>query len=130
MIVVDSSALLAIFLDEPEQQKFSIAILSSDEIIMSAPNFVETAIVIEARYGIGGTADLEFLTSKLNIKIVDFTQRQSAIAVKAFRNYGKGKHPAGLNICDCYAYALAKDYDVPLLFKGNDFSKTDIKYVI
>ncbi len=130
MIIVDSSALLAIFLDEPEREAFSIAILTADEALMSATNLVEIGMIIESRYGIGGASDLDSLIAKLKIEIVNFTETQASIARKAFRNYGKGKNPAGLSICDCYAYALAKDYDAPLLFKGNDFSKTDIKYVI
>ncbi|MEQ1705028.1 MAG: type II toxin-antitoxin system VapC family toxin [Rickettsiales bacterium] len=127
MIVVDSSALVAIHFNEPEEDYFAEIIDSDNEVIISAANFVEAGMVIEGKYGIGGATDLDTLISELKIVIVPFTPEQAEIARKAFRTYGKGRHPAKLNICDCYAYALAKYYDAPLLFKGSDFSQTDIK---
>lgn len=97
----------------------SAAILSADERFLSSANLVEIGMIIESRYGIGGASDLDSLIAKLKLDIAPFTETQAAIARKAFRVYGKGRHPAGLNICDCYAYALAKDYCAPLLFKGD-----------
>lgn len=127
MIVVDSSALIAILLSEPESENFFNIISLADETVMSSANLVEAGIVIESRNGIIGSQSLDSLIAELELEIISFTKEQAEIARKAFMIYGKGRHPAGLNICDCYAYALAKDYDAPLLFKGNDFSQTDIK---
>ena len=127
MIIVDSSALIAILLSEPESENFFNIISSSDEVLISSATLVEASVVMESRNGIGGTQNLDALITQLKLEIVSFTPEQAEIARKAFRTYGKGRHPAGLNICDCYAYALAKYYDSPLLFKGSDFSQTDIK---
>lgn len=127
MIVVDSSALIAILLSEPESRNFFNIISSEDEALISSATLVEAGIVMESRHGIGGTQNLDALIAKLEVEIVSFTPEQAEIARIAFRTYGKGRHPAGLNICDCYAYALAKYYNAPLLFKGNDFSQTDVK---
>ncbi len=127
MIIVDSSALVAILLNEPESEIFFNIISLADEALMSSSNLVEAGVVMESRHGIGGSQNLDSLISELKLEIVPFTPEQAEIARKAFRDYGKGRHPAGLNICDCYAYALAKYYDAPLLFKGSDFSQTDIK---
>jgi len=93
---------------------------------MSVANFVETSIVIEARFGYDGVRDLDLFLSTANIKLVSVDIDQARVARNAFRQFGKGRHPAKLNYGDCFSYALAKITDLPLLFKGNDFSKTDI----
>ncbi len=126
MIIVDSSALIAILLNEPEPEIFFNIINLSDEALISSAILVEASVVMESRNGIVGVQNLDDLISQLKLEIISFTPEQAEIAIKAFRTYGKGRHPASLNICDCYSYALAKYYNSPLLFKGNDFSQTDI----
>ena len=86
-------------------------------------------MLVQARYGDEGSRDLDLLLAKLRIQIAAFTPTQAEIARRAFREFGKGRHPAGLNFGDCIAYGLAKDTGEPLLFKGEDFSKTDIAVV-
>ena len=130
MIVIDSSALIAILLNEPEAETFAKIIASSNDAVMSAPNFVEAEMVGCSRKQIRGPNTLDKIIAELGVQIVSFTAKQSHLAIDAFLRYGKGRHPAGLNMGDCFAYALAKDYIVPLLFKGNDFSQTDIKLAI
>lgn len=127
MIIVDSSALLAICFQETEHAVFTEAIMSADAPKIGAPNFVEAAMVVEARFGEPGWRELERITSNLDLAIVAFDSTHVAAAREAFRRYGKGRHRAALNFGDCFAYALAKTLEAPLLFKGNDFGLTDIK---
>lgn len=126
-MVIDTSALVAILQNEPERATFIAAIDSVDKRNLSAVSFVETAMVIESRYGSKGVLELDMLVDKaaINIRSVDLSQAK--IARNAFHNFGKGRHPASLNIGDCFTYALAKMLNEPLLFKGEDFSKTDIR---
>ncbi len=125
--MIDTSALVAILQNEPERTTFIAAIDSVDKRNLSAVSFVETAMVIESRYGSKGVLELDMLVDKaaINIRSVDLSQAK--IARNAFHNFGKGRHPASLNIGDCFTYALAKMLNEPLLFKGEDFSKTDIR---
>ena len=83
--------------------------------------------MIEARFGPAGTVLLSELLDRLQVRTVDLDERQSVLAIGAWRRYGKGRHPAGLNYGDCFSYALAKHVDAPLLFVGDDFSRTDIR---
>ncbi len=128
-MVIDSSALIAILGYEPEAERFAAAIQDDPIRLMSAASLLESAIVIEARYGEAGGNKLDQLVSVAQIKIEPVTVEQVAAARLAFRTYGKGRHPAGLNFGDCFAYALAKVLGEPLLFKGDDFSQTDITRV-
>jgi ribonuclease VapC len=128
-MIIDTSALLAILLQEPEAEDFTRTILKAPEKWLSAASLLETGIIIETRYGSEGSRDLDLLLSKLEVKIMPVSERQAQIARKAYQQYGKGFHPAALNYGDCFVYALAKEQKQPLLFKGNDFSKTDIKLV-
>ncbi len=125
-MVIDTSALLAILQDEPERRAFNEAIEAADTRAMSMANFVETSIVIESRYGAEGIRDLDLFIERAAIDLVDVTLAQGHAARRAFARYGKGRHPAGLNFGDCFAYALATDRGEPLLFKGGDFDKTDV----
>lgn len=125
-MIIDSSALVAILQAEPEGEALVRAILMDSNRIMSSGNVLETGMLIHARYGSEGTRDLDLLISKLGIDITEFTPEQAGIARKAFMDYGKGRHPAGLNFGDCIAYATARDTGEKLLFKGEDFSQTDI----
>jgi len=129
LIVVDSSALLAVALDEPEKVAFAFDIIGSFRPRMGAPNLLEASMVVETRRGEAGCRELDSLVESLGIDIVAFDARYVAEARRAFRIYGKGRHRAALNFGDCLAYALAKTLDMPLLFKGDDFSLTDIKRV-
>lgn len=127
MIVVDSSALLAIYFDEPEKASFAEAIISADTPRIGAANLLEASMVAEARNGEPGGRDLDRLVDTLGIEVVAFDAGQIAAARAAFRRFGKGRHRAALNFGDCFAYGLAKTLDLPLLFKGEDFGLTDIK---
>ena len=125
-MVIDTSALLAILQDEPERRAFNEAIEAADTRAMSVANFVEASIVVESRYGAEGVRDLDLFLERAVIELVDVTLAQGHAARRAFARYGKGRHTAGLNFGDCFSYALAAERGEPLLFKGADFSKTDI----
>jgi len=126
-MVLDTSAVLAILQDEPERLKFSEALEDADIRSMSAASFVETSMIIESRYGSDGVRDLDLLIAKAAIVLEAVDVEQAHLARQAFRLYGKGRHAAGLNFGDCFSYALARFCAEPLLFKGKDFSRTDIE---
>jgi ribonuclease VapC len=125
-MIIDTSVLIAMLEQEPEAERIARALAATPERALSAANLLEAGIVMQARRGDEGARDLDLLLAKLNVEIVPFTARQAEIARKAFRRYGRGRHNAGLNFGDCCAYALAKDESAPLLFKGDDFSETDV----
>ena len=125
-MVIDTSALVAILQDEPERRAFNRAIEAAERLAMSAASFVEVSMIIESRFGTDGIRDLDLFIAKANIELVPVDAEQAHIARTAFRDYGKRRHRAGLNFGDCFSYALAKALDEPLLFKGRDFSSTDI----
>jgi ribonuclease VapC len=124
-MVIDSSAIIAILRLEPELEKFAKAISSDPVRLLSAATMVEIGILLIARSDSAYLA-FEQLVAEIEIEIVPVDEQQSRIALDAFRRYGKGRHPARLNYGDCCTYALAKLSGEPLLFKGNDFSQTDI----
>jgi ribonuclease VapC len=126
-MVIDTSALVAILFDEPDAERFEIAIESDPRRLMSAASVLEAAMVVETRLGEAGGRELDLLLYKAQIDIVAVTVEQVEVARYAFRTYGKGRHPAGLNYGDCFAYALSKTSGEALLFKGNDFSQTDVE---
>lgn len=125
-MIVDTSALIAILLNEPDSEMLSAAIASAPTRIISAVSALEASIVIESKKGEAGLALLDELLSLARFKIVAFNDAQHRIARVAYRRYSKGRHPASLNFGDCCAYALAKARNDTLLFKGNDFNQTDI----
>lgn len=125
-MVIDTSALLAILEDEPERRTFNEAIETAETRLVSVASFVEASIVVEVRRGAEGLRELDRFLDAAGIEIVATDPEQGRIARDAFSRYGKGRHPAGLNFGDCFAYALARRLDQPLLFKGDDFSKTDV----
>ena len=129
-MVVDTSALMAILLGEPEAESFVRSLADDPKKMISAFNALESAIVIEAKKGEAGGRELDLLLHRARIETVGLNSDQAELALAAWRKYGKGNHPAGLNIGDCCAYALAKYTGYHLLFKGNDFSQTDIRPVI
>jgi len=124
-MVVDASALLAILLREPESEAFEQAILRDSASSISSISRLEVAMVLEGRKG-RPRPELEEVVETLELEIVAFDHHQLELAIDAFRRYGKGRHPAGLNLGDCCSYGLAKALDQPLLFKGNDFGLTDV----
>ncbi len=125
MIVVDASAVLAIYLNEPERAAFLASIITASNAEMSPVNFWEVLARAHAIDGAEGRAAAESLIASLNISITRFGANEARLAVDAFERYGR-RTPAGLNLGDCCAYALAKSLNAPLLFKGDDFTKTDI----
>jgi ribonuclease VapC len=125
-LIVDTSALIAIIFDEPEASDL-LAMLLTGECRMSAATFFETGMVIDRKAEDAFPAKaLEELLALAEIKIVSFGEDQALLARDAYAQFGKGRHRARLNFGDCFTYALAKKTDEPLLFKGNDFSQTDI----
>ena len=125
-MVIDTSALLAILQDEPERRSFNEAIEAAESRVMSVANYGEVSIVIESRYGAEGLRELDRFVDHAGIELVGVDVGQGKIARDAFSRFGKGRHPAGLNFGDCFAYALARSLAQPLLFKGDDFLKTDL----
>jgi ribonuclease VapC len=125
-MVVDSSALLAILQDEPERRRFNEAIEAAAERLLSVATFVEVSIVIDARYGPPGLHHVDLFLDRAGIELVDVDAEQARIARDAYSRFGRGRHPAGLNFGDCFSYALANTRGLPLLFKGEDFARTDL----
>ncbi|HXT80604.1 MAG TPA: type II toxin-antitoxin system VapC family toxin [Acetobacteraceae bacterium] len=126
-MVVDTSALVAVLLREPDAERFDRALAETPVRLISAVTRVELSFVIESRKHGAGRADLERLLRAGEFEVASVTSDQAEIAIEAFRRFGKGRHRAGLNIGDCFAYALAVATGYPLLFKGNDFAHTDIR---
>ena len=126
MIAVDSSALVAIALKEAERDKFT-KIIGTNRCIIGATTVVEAHIALRKRIGAEGIEFLESVIARRHVTVVGFDAALLPIARLAFDRFGKGRHRAGLNFGDCMAYAVAKANDVPLLFKGDDFSLTDIR---
>lgn len=125
-MVLDTSALLAILQDEPERRAFNEAIEGAASRVLSVVSFVEVSIVMESRHGAEGVRELDRFLARAGIEIVGVDPEQGRRARDAFSRFGKGRHPAALNLGDCFAYALAHQRDEPLLFKGSDFSRTDL----
>lgn len=125
-MVIDTSAIVAILFGESEAQHFAEAIEADGVRLMSAASVLEASLVVESAVGEEGGRELDLLLHKAQIETVGFTPEQLAVGRHAFRQFGKGRHPAGLNYGDCFSYALSKTADEPLLFKGDDFSKTDV----
>jgi len=129
-VILDSSAIVAILFGEAEAPRFAAAMRNADELVMAAPNLVETAFVSEGRVGAEMGQRLDELIKASGVQIIPFTAEHAALARDAWRRYGRGRHPAGLNLGDCFAYALAKARNQPLLYKGDDFAHTDVKAAI
>jgi ribonuclease VapC len=125
-MVIDTSALAAIFFADPERQRFLNAITSAENRLLSAASVLETGIVLESRQGEAAGREFDLFVVRANLQIVSVDAEQAELARSAWRRYGKGRHPAALNYGDCFSYALAKSSDEPLLAKGTDFALTDI----
>ncbi|MEC5289598.1 type II toxin-antitoxin system VapC family toxin [Aurantimonas sp. C2-6-R+9] len=128
MIVVDSSAIVAVTNAEPEAERITRLIVNDDEVSISAATFVETAIVIRSQHGSQGVRRLHEMMEDMVLRTHPFNVRQADLAIEAYRRFGRGSgSPARLNFGDCFSYALARSLDAPLLFKGDDFFHTDIE---
>jgi len=125
-MVIDTSTIVAILQNEPERRKFNEAIEASETRSLSTASFVECSMILESRFGPDAVRDLDLFIAKAQITREPVDTEQAELARRAFREYGKGRHPAGLNFGDCFSYALARSLDQQLLFKGHDFFKTDI----
>lgn len=127
-IVVDSSALIAILVHEDDAQHLLDIMGEADRLLISAAVYAETGIVYDKHpLNISKTDDLAALKHSLDLEVVPVDESLALLARQAYKRFGKGKHPAKLNFGDCFSYALAKQLELPLIFKGNDFSKTDVK---
>ena len=125
-MVLDTSALVALLLDEPEAEEFRAVVEEDTTRLVSAATLLATALVIEARKGEPGGRELDALIHKAEIVVVAVDAEHVSEARRAYRRFGKGRHAAALNFGDVFAYALARTSGEPLLFKGDDFAKTDI----
>lgn len=125
-MVIDTSAVVAILGMEPESARLAQAIEADPNRLISAATMVETGLVIESRYGTAGGRELDLLVAKAGLSIESVSAEHADIAREAWRRFGKGRHPAGLNFGDCFSYALARTSGEPLLFKGGDFANTDV----
>lgn len=127
-MILDTSALMAILAKEADAPRFIEAISgSADGIALSAATLVEATMVAEGRGGPALGLQLDSLLRRIGAEIVPVGAREAETAREGWRRYGKGRHKAGLNLGDCFAYALAKERDETLLFKGEDFAQTDVK---
>ena len=124
-MVLDTSALVAILFNEPEAPVFEKRIETDPVRLLSAASFVELSIVVESRLGEAGVRELDLMIYKAGVQIVPVSREQAELARHAYRKFGKGRHPARLNFGDCFSYALTVHSGEPLLFKGDDFSRTD-----
>lgn len=128
-MVIDSSVLIAILLNETEATHFAQILLEADLLYISAISVVEASIVIEYKKGIAGAQKFDELLQLIDPVVIAFDQ-EAELAREAWRAFGKGRHSAKLNFGDCCSYAAAKYTNQPLLFKGNDFNQTDIPSVL
>lgn len=126
-MVIDTSAVAAILFDEPDAALLEGKIADDPVRLMSAATVLEAAIVVEARLGDAGGREFDLWRHRAEVEIVAVDAEQADLARRAWRRFGRGRHPAGLNYGDCLSYALAAARDEPLLFKGDDFTKTDVK---
>jgi ribonuclease VapC len=125
-MVIDTSGVIAILQAEPPAERLGRAIRESLTRRMSAASVVEAGIVVQRRFGDAGERDLDALLHQLDLDIIPLTADHARFARDAFRRFGRGRHPAGLNFGDCFSYALARALSEPLLFVGEDFSQTDV----
>jgi ribonuclease VapC len=125
-MVIDTSALVAMLTDEPDAELFEARVADDPVRTMSTASYLETAIVIESRFGESGGRELDLWLHRASVSLVAVDADQAEVARAAYRRYGTGRHRAGLNYGDCFSYALARVSGQPLLFKGDDFGHTDV----
>jgi ribonuclease VapC len=129
-MVLDTSAIIAILFDEPDAEVLERRIVDDPVRLVSAASVIEATIIIESRLGDAGGREFDLWLQRASIEIVPVDVEQTEMARRGWRRFGKGRHPASLNYGDCFSYALAVTRDEPLLFKGNDFARTDVKRCI
>ncbi|HMA46542.1 MAG TPA: type II toxin-antitoxin system VapC family toxin [Frankiaceae bacterium] len=125
-MVLDTSALVAVLFDEPERHEFVRKIVAARRRVISSATLVESSIVVESRRGEVAGRELDLFLHRAMVQTVAVSEEQARLACAAWRRYGKGRHPAGLNFGDLFAYALARATGEELLFTGDDFTKTDV----
>jgi ribonuclease VapC len=125
-MIVDSSAILSILLQESDALRIASAIAANSDCAVPASCILEVSIVVQARALDQGDREFDMLLARNPMRVIPFTAGQTRIARDAFRRFGKGRHPAALNFGDCMAYAAAKESGEELLFKGTDFAQTDV----
>ncbi len=126
-MILDTSAVVALLLNEPEASGFLKLVQNADSVAISAPTLLECEMVLAKVLGAEGLVRVDEFVRVLGVEILPFGERELAVARTAFRSYGKGRGRAGLNFGDCFSYAVAITRDEPLLFKGKDFSQTDVR---
>jgi len=125
-MVLDTSAVVAVLFDEPERDEFVRRIATASRRLISAGTLIESSIIVESRRGEVAGRELDLFLHRADVRTVAVDEEQALLARAAWRRYGKGRHPAGLNFGDLFAYALARASGEDLLFKGDDFTKTDL----
>ena len=125
-MVIDTSALLAILYEEPDARRYADAIASADRRLISAATLLETAIVVDTQAGPAAGRQVDALVDRARLTVVAVTEAHVRIARQAYLDFGKGNHPARLNFGECFSYAVSRAEGEPLLFKGDDFDKTDV----
>ena len=126
-MVIDASAVIAILLAEEDAERYARAMGAASQPRMSAASYLEAAVVIDNRGDVVARREFDRFIRRAGIEVVAIDLEQAEIARQAYRDFGKGRHGAGLNFGDCFSYALSKAIDEPLLFKGGDFALTDVK---
>ena len=129
-MIIDTSAILAVLKDEPDRRLFTEAIEAAASPRISAATFLEASMVVQSRFGAEGIQRLDMLLETARVEVMAVNPAQARIGRQAFVDFGKGRHPAGLNYGDCFTYALARQLGEPLLCKGNDFAQTDLELVL
>ncbi|MEL6195904.1 MAG: type II toxin-antitoxin system VapC family toxin [Myxococcota bacterium] len=130
MIAVDTSALIAVFLNESDAELYADVLASQRRICISVATLLECTLVLQGKLGDDGEGLLSSYLEDQKPEQVPVDGEQLAVARLAARHFGRGRHPAGLNFGDCFSYALARVRNIPLLFKGDDFSKTDARVAL
>jgi ribonuclease VapC len=125
-MILDTSALVAVLYREPEAARYAQIIHDAERCAISAGTFLELSIVVQGQIGTDALRQCDMFLRRAGIVVEPFTVEQAHLARQAFHDFGKGRHPAGLNFGDCFSYALARFTGEPLLFKGNDFRRTDV----
>lgn len=126
-LVVDSSAVMALLMDESEAPAIEMALADSHPVVIGAPTLVELTIVAEARLGPQGVSGVDRILRYADIEVVDFSVEAAREAIDGWRRFGKGRHPAALNLGDCSTYGLARSCDGVVLCTGDDFVQTDVE---
>lgn len=128
-VVVDTSALIAVLQHEPEAERIADLLLGTQRNLISSATRLELGMLVLGRREEAALEQLDRLTAQFDLVVEAVTAEQATIALDAFRRFGKGRHPAALNFGDCFVYALARSLDLPLLCKGDDFARTDLRLV-